>query len=60
MLYGSSLNMEAAQSQYYKAYTATIPKQNPESHEHPCSLSEEAEKEKQSYENSKIVPVFII
>ena len=60
MLYVSIMNMEAAQSQYIKAYMNSIPRQNPESHDHPCSLSEEAEKEKQAYENSKIVPVLYI
>jgi hypothetical protein len=58
MLYGSSMNIEAAQSQYCKAYTGSIPKQNPDAHDHPSSLSEAAEKEKQAYDNSKIVPVY--
>jgi hypothetical protein len=57
MLYGSSMNLEAAQAQYCKAYSTNIPKKNPDTHDHPCSLSEEAEKEKQAYDNSKIVPV---
>jgi hypothetical protein len=60
MLYGSSLNMEAAQSQYIKAYTNSIPRQNLDAHDHPCSLSEEAEKERQAYEQSKLVPVSYI
>jgi len=46
MLYGSSCNMEAAQAQYIRAYTNMLPKQSPLMHEHPTSLSEEAEKEK--------------
>lgn len=46
MLYGSSCNMESAQAQYIKAYSSYLPKQSPSMHEHPATLSEEAEKEK--------------
>jgi hypothetical protein len=48
MLYGSSINMEVAQNQYIRAYSNILPKQNPDMHEHPCSLSADAEKEKAS------------
>jgi len=48
MLYGSSCNMEAAQSQYIKAYSSLLPKQCSTMHEHPASLSDDAEKEKNS------------
>ena len=46
MLYGSSVNMEAAQHQYIKAYSHYLPKQNPKMHDHPGDLSPEAEAEK--------------
>ena len=46
MLYGSSCNMEAAQAQYIKAYSAYLPKQSDLGHEHPATLCEEGEKEK--------------
>jgi len=46
MLYGSSCSMEAAQSQYIRAYTEMLPKQSDMMHDHPTSLTDEAEKEK--------------
>lgn len=46
MLYGSSCNMEAAQAQYIKAYSAYLPKHSTFMHEHPATLSEDGEKEK--------------
>jgi hypothetical protein len=52
MLYGSSINMQAAQIQYFKAYKDNIPKPFKKLHEHPISYSENAEKEKQEYEKS--------
>lgn len=48
MLYGSSINMECAQNQYIRAYSNLLPKQSPDMHEHPHSLSPDAEKEKGS------------
>jgi hypothetical protein len=57
MLYGSSINMETAQAQYIRAYSRYLPSQNPEMHDHPFDLSEEAKKEKDSLnvEEKKIV-----
>jgi len=46
MLYGSSINMEAAQNQYIKAYSHYLPRPSPNIHEHPGDLSPEAEEEK--------------
>lgn len=46
MLYGSSINMEAAQGQYIRAYSNYLPRQNPRMHEHPVDLTSEAEEEK--------------
>ena len=46
MLYGSSVNMEAAQHQYIKAYSNYLPRKNPKSHDHPGDLCPEAEEEK--------------
>jgi hypothetical protein len=60
MLYGSSINMQAAQAQWYKAYSSTIPKKNTEAHDFPHDLPDEAEKERIALENARIAPVFII
>ena len=59
MLYGSSINMEAAQNQYIKAYSHYLPKQNPDMHEHPGDLSEVAEQEKANLhvEEKKVVKI---
>jgi hypothetical protein len=46
MLYGSSVNMEAAQQQYIRAYSNYLPRKNPKSHEYPGDLCPEAEEEK--------------
>lgn len=62
MLYGSSVNMEAAQNQYIRAYSNYLPKQNPKMHDHPENLSPEAEEEKASLhvEEKKPVKIFLI
>jgi len=52
MLYGSSVNMQAAQIQYFKSYKYNIPKPSKRLHEHPISYSEDTEKEKQEFEKS--------
>ncbi len=59
MLYGSSTNMEAAQTQYVKAYQERFGKAFKAAHEHPVNLSEEGEKVKEEYENKKKKPVNI-
>jgi hypothetical protein len=61
MLYGSSINMEAAQFQYIRAYSSFLPKQNAKTVEHPSTLSEEGENEKASLhvEEKKIVKDFL-
>jgi hypothetical protein len=57
MLYGSSINMQATQTQWYKSYISTIPKKNSDAHDFPHDLPEEAEKERIALENSKMAPV---
>ena len=57
MIYGSSINMQAAQMQWHRAYSSNLPKKSTESHEYPHDIPEEAEKEKTAYENSKLPPV---
>ncbi len=59
MLYGSSHNMEAAQSQYMKAYQEEFSRIFSKAHEFPHSLCEEGEKEKEELENVKKKPVVI-
>lgn len=62
MLYGSSINLEAAQTQFKKAYRGTQAK-NPrrvDFNDSPATLGEEAEKHKSEYERSKIKPVIWI
>jgi hypothetical protein len=56
MLYGSSNNMEAAQTQYLRAYSEML-KEFKDSHEYPLALSEEAEKAKEEIENANKKPV---
>jgi hypothetical protein len=57
LLYGSSINMQAAQIQYLKSFKDNIPKPFKKVHEHPTTYSEEAEREKHEYEklNKKMV-----
>jgi hypothetical protein len=50
-MYGSSVNMENAQNQYFKSYSEILTQPILATHEFPASLSEEAEKEKQLHEN---------
>ncbi len=57
MIYGSSINMQAAQTQWYRAYYTNLPKKSPDAHEFPHDLPDEAEKERSAYENSKLPPV---
>lgn len=62
LLYGSSINMQAAQIQYLKAYKDDFnSKPFKKIHEHPITYSEDAEKEKQEYEktNKKLVLISI-
>ncbi len=58
MLYGSSHNMEAAQSQYMKAYSEVISKPFSKAHDFPHTLSEEGEKEKEELEKINRKPVY--
>lgn len=56
MLYGSSHNMETAQTQYLRAYQEKITKPFKGAHDYPAQLNEEAEKVKQEYENRNKKP----
>jgi hypothetical protein len=58
MLYGSSHNMEAAQSQYMKAYCEFISRPFSKAHDFPHTLSEEGEKEKEELEKMNRKPVY--
>ena len=51
--------MEAAQNQYIKAYLNYLPKQNPDMHEHPENLCQDAEQEKANLhvEEKKVVKI---
>jgi len=57
MLYGSSVNMESAQSQYMRAYQELFAKVFEGNHETPAVLSEDGEKAKKEWENRDVKPV---
>ena len=59
MLYGSSINMQSAQIQYFKSYKDNIPKPSKRLHGHPTSYSDDAEKEKHELEKSLRIMVRI-
>lgn len=56
LIYGSSVNIEAAQQQYFK--THQLPKPSDKKHDFPANLSEEGEKIKRELERLREKPVF--
>ena len=56
MLYGSSLNLEAAQNQYMKAYQGLF-KPSTKLHGFPVDLSDEGTQHREDLENAKTKPV---
>lgn len=57
MLYGSSINMEAAQTQYIKAFKEFFSRPYKKLHDFPHSLSEEGEKAKEELDKLNQKPV---
>ena len=60
MLYGSSVNMQAAQIQFLRAYKTNFAKPFKYVHDHPITYSDDAEREKQEIEKSSKKAVYLI